>query len=100
MRFSVLSLSRFPMARLAEFAEIVEDLGYDGLWLADQRFYREPYVSLAYCATRTSKIQLGVGVTDPYTRHPALTAMAIATLDEVAHGRAVLGIGAGGSGFT
>ena len=39
-------------------------------------------------------------VTDPYTRHPALTAMAIATLDEVAEGRAVLGLGAGVAGFS
>jgi 5,10-methylenetetrahydromethanopterin reductase len=39
-------------------------------------------------------------VTDPYTRHPALTAMAIATLDEMAGGRAILGLGAGVAGFT
>src|SRR5262249_53553507 len=44
--------------------------------------------------------QLGTMVTDPYTRHPALTAMAIATLDEVAQGRAILGLGAGVAGFT
>jgi 5,10-methylenetetrahydromethanopterin reductase len=39
-------------------------------------------------------------VTDPYTRHPALTAMAIATLDEIAGGRAILGLGAGVAGFS
>jgi 5,10-methylenetetrahydromethanopterin reductase len=39
-------------------------------------------------------------VTDPYSRHPALTAMALATLDEIANGRAILGLGAGVSGFT
>ena len=38
-------------------------------------------------------------MTDPYIRHPALTAVAIATLDEASDGRAILGIGAGGSGF-
>src|SRR4029077_10806495 len=37
-------------------------------------------------------------VTDPYSRHPALTAMAIATLDELSGQRAVLGLGAGVSG--
>jgi 5,10-methylenetetrahydromethanopterin reductase len=99
MRYSVLSLSRFRMSELGEFAARVEALGYDALWLADQRFYREPYASLTYCATRTSRLQLGVGVTDPYTRHPALTAQAIATVDEASTGRAILGIGAGGSGF-
>lgn len=99
VKVSVLSLSRFSTGELAEFAEQVEQLGYDSLWLADERFYREAYSSLAYCATRTRSLRLGVGVTDPYTRHPALTAMAIATLDEISGGRAILGIGAGVSGF-
>jgi len=44
-------------------------------------------------------VRLGPCVTDPYSRHPALTAMAIATLDEIAGGRAVLGFGAGVSGL-
>jgi 5,10-methylenetetrahydromethanopterin reductase len=48
---------------------------------------------------RTSRIQLGTRVTDPYVRHPALTAVAIASLDELSGGRAILGLGAGGSGF-
>lgn len=99
MKFSVLSLSRFSPAELAELAEHVEQLGYDSLWLADERFYRDVYASLAYCATRTRSLGLGVGVTDPYTRHPALTAMAIATLDEISGGRAILGLGAGVAGF-
>jgi 5,10-methylenetetrahydromethanopterin reductase len=43
---------------------------------------------------------VGTSVTDPYVRHPALTAVAMATLDEISDGRAVLGIGAGISGFT
>jgi 5,10-methylenetetrahydromethanopterin reductase len=47
----------------------------------------------------TRNIQVGTMVTDPYSRHPALTAMAIATLDEMAEGRAILGLGAGVAGF-
>lgn len=99
LKVSVLSLSRWSTGELAEFAENVEQLGFDGLWLADERFFREVYTSLAYCATRTTTLELGVGVTDPYTRHPALTAMAIATLDEISRGRAILGLGAGVAGF-
>lgn len=99
VKVSVLSLSRMSVSELAEFSESVESLGFDALWLADERFYREVYTSLAYCATRTRTLGLGVGVTDPYTRHPALTAMAIATLDEISHGRAILGLGAGVAGF-
>jgi 5,10-methylenetetrahydromethanopterin reductase len=85
--------------RLAELAARAEALGYDGFWLADERFFRDVYAVLAMCALATRQIRIGTCVTDPYTRHPALTAMAIATLDEIADRRAVLGIGAGVSGF-
>ena len=88
-----------PSKELASLARKVEDWGYDYIWLADERFFREVYSSLTLCALNTTKIQLGVCVTDPYSRHPALTAMAISTLDEISEGRAVLGIGAGVSGF-
>ena len=80
-------------------ARKVEDWGYDYIWLADERFFREVYSSLTLCALNTTTIRLGVCVTDPYSRHPALTAMAISTVDEISEGRAVLGIGAGVSGF-
>jgi 5,10-methylenetetrahydromethanopterin reductase len=95
----LLLLPHDPAARLGELAGLAEASGYDHLWLADERFFREVYASLALCAARTRRIRLGPCVTDPYSRHPALTAMAIATLDEIADGRAVLGIGAGISGF-
>lgn len=85
--------------RLLALAAAAEDLGYDIFWYADERFYRETYTGLAACASVTSRIQLGPAVTDPYTRHPALTAAAIASLDELSEGRAILGYAAGASGF-
>jgi 5,10-methylenetetrahydromethanopterin reductase len=96
---SLLVLPTHPADRLARIARLAEDLGYDYLWLADERFFREVYATLALCALRTERIKLGPCVTDPYSRHPALTAMAIATLDEISGRRAVLGLGAGVSGF-
>ncbi len=95
----LLLLPSRPARELAALAQRAEALGYDDLWLADERFFRDVYACLATCALQTSKIRLATGVTDPYSRHPALTAMAIATLDEIAGGRAILGIGAGVSGF-
>ena len=95
----LLLLPTHPADRLVALAQQAERLGYDYLWLADERFFREVYASLALCALRTERIKLGPCVTDPYSRHPALTAMAIATLDEISRQRAVLGIGAGVSGF-
>lgn len=95
----LLLLPTYPADRLVELARGAERLGYDYLWLADERFFREVYASLALCALRTERIKLGPCVTDPYSRHPSMTAMAIATVDEISRGRAVLGIGAGVSGF-
>jgi 5,10-methylenetetrahydromethanopterin reductase len=76
-------------------AKLAEELGYDCAWVPDQTFYRDPYVMMAAMALATTRIQIGVGVTNPYTRHPAMTARAIATLDELAPGRIHLGVGAG-----
>jgi 5,10-methylenetetrahydromethanopterin reductase len=99
LRTGLLLLGEHPPGRLVDFAVQAEALGFAGLWYADERFYREVYTGLALCAQKTTRLSLGPCVTDPYSRHPALTAMAIATLDEVSGGRAVLGIGAGVSGF-
>lgn len=99
MKGGLLLLPHEPPARLAEVARLAGATGYDHFWLADERFFREVYTTLALIAHRTSRITVGTCVTDPYSRHPALTAMAIATLDEIAGGRAMLGIGAGISGF-
>ena len=89
----------YAVDRVAELAAQAERLGYDSYWVADQRWMRDVWVTLTACAVRTSTIRLGTRVTDPYVRHPALTAVAAASLDELSGGRAILGIGAGGSGF-
>jgi 5,10-methylenetetrahydromethanopterin reductase len=99
MTLQLLLLGDAPVAQLVARAKLAEAHGYSAVWVADERFYREVYTCLGQIAAHTSQILLGPCVTDPYTRHPALTAMAIATLDEISGGRTVLGIGAGISGF-
>jgi 5,10-methylenetetrahydromethanopterin reductase len=86
-----------PVAELLELAEEIERLGYDYLWINDERLERDPFTLLAAVAQRTDRVQIGPGVTNPYSRHPALVAAAMATLDELSGGRAVLGLGAGGT---
>ncbi len=73
--------------------------GFDHVWVADERFFRDSFQMLALIARATSKVKVGPCVVDPYTRLPIQIAIAIATLDEISEGRAVLGIGAGASGF-
>ena len=79
-------------------AQKCEQLGFDGLTLTDsQNLSNETYITLALAARATSTLMIGPGVTNPLTRHAALTASAIATLQEVSEGRAMLGIGRGDS---
>src|SRR5689334_18056422 len=99
MNVELLMLGDQPAGHLAERARLAEACGFDAVWVADERFYREVYSVLSQIASATQRIRLGPCVTDPFARHPALTAMAIATLDEISAGRAVLGLGAGVSGF-
>ena len=84
---------------MADLGALCERLGFDSYWVADQRWMRDVWVSLTATRHADLAIQLGTRVTDPYVRHPALTAVAIASLDELSGGRAILGLGAGGSGF-
>lgn len=95
----LLLLPERPVPQLVERARRAEALGYDAVWVADEKFYRDPWVVLSAIALATEKVRLGTGVTEPYARHPGLLAMAAATLAELAPGRFVLGLGAGGPGF-
>lgn len=72
-----------------------ERLGYDVAWMPDQTFQRDPYVMLAAIGQATERITIGLAVTNPYTRHPAVAARAIGTVEEFAPGRLVFGVGAG-----
>lgn len=81
------------------FVKTCESLGYDELWVANEKFFHDMYVSATLAATHTTRPKIGTFVADPYSHHPALTAMSVATLDEASGARAILGIGAGGTGF-
>ncbi len=99
MSIGLLMLGNYPVERMLRYAGIAEASGYGAVWLGDERFYREVYSCLSYFAAHLVRVRLGPCVTDPYSRHPAMTAAAIATLDEISEGRAMLAIGAGISGF-
>jgi 5,10-methylenetetrahydromethanopterin reductase len=86
-----------PTGELIALAAEAERLGYHWMWVNDERLERDPFTVLAAMAAGTTRIRLGPGVTNPYSRHPALIATAMATLDELSGGRAVLGLGAGGT---
>ena len=91
-----------PVRKIAtQVARLAEDLGYEWFGCADQRGGGEhdANIVLTSAAWNTKKINIGPIITDPYVRHPALTARAIASLDELTNGRAFLTLGVGGSEF-
>jgi len=98
VKFDVGILASQPLPVLVRQVQLAESLGFDTAWIADTHLVcRELWVTLAACATGTSRIRLGPGIAVPHTRHISVTASAIATLHELAEGRVVIGIGTGGS---
>ena len=97
VRGSVAIMANRSAARVAETAACAERLGYCRIWVADEGIVtRDVFVCLAAVAAATSEAKIGPGITSPFTRHPAVTAGAVAALDEMSGGRAFLGLGAGG----
>ena len=96
--FGVNFMPTAPVLEVVEWVKAVEQHGYDLLGISDsQSISRDVYVTLAHCATATSRIRLGSRVITPVTRHPAVAASAAATLEELAPGRTMIGIGTGDS---
>ncbi len=90
-------LARPTLQECADVAAAAEEAGAGWFMLPDALGWRDVWLSLATAAAATSRIVIGPGVTNPYTRHPFVTIAALATLHEVSEGRAMLGIAAGGS---
>jgi 5,10-methylenetetrahydromethanopterin reductase len=81
--------------RAIELARAAEASGYAAVWFAENPFGHGVLPAAAACAAATERIGIGIGVFNPYNRHPTLMAMEIAALDELAPGRVRLGIGSG-----
>src|SRR5260370_5660805 len=86
------------LAFLIEAARRAEQAGYDSVWVGDSLLARprgEPVTLLAAVAGATSRVTLGTAVLLPLLRHPLSLAHALATLDRIAQGRLVVGVGPG-----
>jgi 5,10-methylenetetrahydromethanopterin reductase len=98
MKFGIVSLWRHSAAAFVDEIASAEGWGFDLIGVGDtQGGYRELYVSLTLAALNTSRAAIGPMVTNPVTRHPSVTASALAALDQLSGGRVVMGIGTGGS---
>ncbi len=92
-------LNRFDPRSVDAFAADVkraEALGWDAAFQPDSQLRRrDTYVFLAAAARATERITLGTLLANPVNRHPSVTASSIATIDELAPGRVLLGWGVG-----
>jgi 5,10-methylenetetrahydromethanopterin reductase len=96
-RLGLLCLPRSVSSAVAD-ARLAEDIGFAMVGVADsQSVFREMYATMALCAQATRRVRIGPSVTNPITRHPAVAASGIATVDEIAPGRTFFGIGSGDS---
>lgn len=77
-----------------DFVKYAEDKGFDAVWQAESRLVREATVPMAAFASVTERIKVGSGVVDCWSRNPARLAATFSTLDDLAPGRVLLGIGA------
>ncbi|MCX8191277.1 MAG: 5,10-methylenetetrahydromethanopterin reductase [Nitrososphaerales archaeon] len=84
-----------PYWKTVYYAILAEKLGFDYVWITDHYVNRNVYTILTTIALHTERIKMGAGVTNPYLIHPVVTAQIFASLNEIAPGRVVCGIGPG-----
>ena len=95
MKFGIEFVPNMKYYELEYYVKLAEDSGFNYVWITDHYNNRNVYSMLTILALKTNSVKLGSGVTNPYHINPAVTASAIATINEISNGRAVLGIGAG-----
>ncbi len=107
MRHGVVILPQAPWAEQARLWREAESLGFDSAFTYDHLAWRslagQPWgatiPTLTAAASVTSSIRLGTFVASPNFRHPVPFAKELTTLDDIAGGRVILGVGSGGTGF-
>jgi 5,10-methylenetetrahydromethanopterin reductase len=83
-----------PMQQGIELVRYAESKGFDAVWQADSRLVRDAVVPMAAFAATSDRIKIGSGVIDIWTRNPARLASTFSTLDDLAPGRIICGLGA------
>lgn len=83
-----------PIREGMAYAQYAESKGFEAVWQAESRLVREATVPMAAFASVTNSIKVGSGVVDCWSRNPARLAATFSTLDDLAPGRVILGIGA------
>ena len=85
---------KHPIRDGMRYAQVAEACGFEAVWQAESRLVREATIPMAAFATVTERIRIGSGVVNPWTRNVGLLAATFSTLDDLAPGRVILGLGA------
>src|SRR5437867_11862851 len=85
------------LERVGEYARWADDAGFDSIW--DYELYRNPFSMLCLSAVTTSRATLATGLAAAFPHSPIELANAMADVDELSGGRALLGLGSGVAGF-
>src|SRR5438270_8829924 len=85
---------KHPVREGMEYARYAEQRGFEAVWQAESRLVRDAIVPMAAFAAVTDRIHVGSGVVNNWTRNAAVTAATFSTLDDLAPGRVLCGIGA------
>ncbi|MGH3248426.1 MAG: LLM class flavin-dependent oxidoreductase [Trebonia sp.] len=93
-RLGVALSNEVPVAETVALVQEAERLGFAEAWLPESRHGRGVFTVAAQVAAHTSQIGIGIGVVNPFWRHPSAIAMEAAALDEASGGRLRLGVGA------
>jgi 5,10-methylenetetrahydromethanopterin reductase len=99
MRFSLRVNNDLPVSACVALARTAERWGFDQLWISDDLFWRSGPVLLGAVGHATTRLDIGSGIFNPHTIHPAELAMFAATMDELTGSRFNLGVAAGAADF-
>jgi len=94
-RTGLLFLGAPAVPEMVSLARRAEAAGFESAWVAETRLTRDAITPAAAIALGTERLRVGTGIVNVYTRNPVLLALTFATLDELAPGRIVMGLGAG-----
>ena len=94
VRFAVSLQNDRPIAETVAHAKLAESLGYREIWTNENGHYRGIFTVASTIAAHTVQARIGLGIVNPFHRHPSVIAMEAAALDEASGGRLLLGIGA------
>jgi 5,10-methylenetetrahydromethanopterin reductase len=85
----------YSIQEMIELAQLADDIGMESVWMSDHLCFRDSLTTSMALLASTKNIKVAPAPMSPYSRHPIISAMSIATMEEFAPGRVIAGPGTG-----